>query len=376
LSPFSTEGNHSPLVLIEYPVDGQTFNQPADVTIEARASDHDGNLSKVEFFEGSNKLGEDITHPYTFTWPDVPPGTYTLTARAVDDAGASTTSHPVSITVNEGPGECTASGSITREYWSGVPGNTVAEIPVHTEPTSTNELTIFEGPVNIGTNYGTRIRGYICPPISGGYNFWIASNDHSELWLSTDDNPLNKRRIAYITGATGPREWDKYRSQLSATTISLEAGRRYYIEALHKQGVGTDHVAVGWQLPDGTMERPVPGSRLSPFDVSATRMASDDGENTTAGEKDLYSTMSVFPNPARSGDRELTISGYDGVGIAVATTVEIINMTGDVVFAERLSCGGDGSSYVMRINKHLVPGVYLVRLNTKRSRYLERLLVK
>jgi hypothetical protein len=44
----------------------------------------------------------------------------------------------------------------------------------------------------------------------------------------------------------------------------LEAGKRYAIEALHKEGGGNDNLAVGWQLPDGTQERPIPGNRLAP----------------------------------------------------------------------------------------------------------------
>src|SRR5204863_810997 len=47
--------------------------------------------------------------------------------------------------------------------------------------------------------------------------------------------------------------------------IPLVAGRRYYIEVLHKEGSGGDHLAVGWTLPDGTDERPIPGKRLSPY---------------------------------------------------------------------------------------------------------------
>lgn len=43
-------------------------------------------------------------------------------------------------------------------------------------------------------------------------------------------------------------------------------GSRYYIEALHKEASGGDHLAVGWQLPNGTMERPIPGNRLAKFE--------------------------------------------------------------------------------------------------------------
>ena len=72
--------------------------------------------------------------------------------------------------------------------------------------------------------------------MTGEYTFWISSNDHSELWLSTDDDESNKRMIAALTRATNPGEWNKFPSQKSIS-ITLTQGQRYYIEALHKQGL-------------------------------------------------------------------------------------------------------------------------------------------
>jgi hypothetical protein len=159
---------------------------------------------------------------------------------------------------------CIASGTIGREFWANVTGSTVAKIPVNTLPTSTSQLNIFEGPSQAGDNYGSRIRGYICPPVTGNYIFWIASDDYSELWLSTDDKVVNKVKIASVSGYTSSRAWTKYPSQQSIP-ISLIAGAKYYIEAIHKEGSQGDNLAVGWQLPSGVFERPIPGSRLAPF---------------------------------------------------------------------------------------------------------------
>ncbi len=158
---------------------------------------------------------------------------------------------------------CTASGSITRDYWANITGTTVASIPVNATPTSTSQLTIFEGPSHVANN-GSRIHGYICPPQTGNYIFWIASDNSSELWLSTNDQPSNKIKIASVTGNTRVREWNKFPSQMSAP-ISLTAGVKYYIETLHKENSEGDNLAVGWQMPNGVQERPIPGSRLSPF---------------------------------------------------------------------------------------------------------------
>ena len=53
-----------------------------------------------------------------------------------------------------------------------------------------------------------------------------------------------------------------------STNIYLEAGRRYYVEALHSAGTGDDSFAVGWKLPDGTLEQPIPSFRLNPFGMA------------------------------------------------------------------------------------------------------------
>jgi ELWxxDGT repeat protein len=265
---------------------------------------------------------------------------------------------------------CAGTGTISLETWTGIDGPRVSSIPVNTPPNFTGEQTIFEAPTNVGSNFGSRARGYVCVPATGNYTFWIASDDHGELWLSTDADPANKRRIAHVSGWTSPRQWTKYATQQSAP-VSLVAGQQYYIEALYKEDEGGDNMAVGWQLPDGTLERPIPGSRLSPFgngsSATAARMTS---------EEELYSQISVYPNPARSGDPKLTISGYDNIDRTIETNVRIMNMTGDVVFSETISCGGNCGSYIMDINKQLVPGVYVVNMETDGVRSARRLLVK
>lgn len=94
------EANTPPTVSITSPVGGATFSAPASVTISASASDSDGAVSKVEFFQGATKIGEDTTAPFSFAWSNIAAGSYSLTAKATDGAGAATTSSAVSITVN------------------------------------------------------------------------------------------------------------------------------------------------------------------------------------------------------------------------------------------------------------------------------------
>jgi hypothetical protein len=92
--------NNPPTVGITSPFSGATFIAPANVTVSASASDLDGTIAKVEFFAGSTLIGTDTLAPYSVTWSSVPAGTYSLTAKATDNAGAARTSSAVSITVN------------------------------------------------------------------------------------------------------------------------------------------------------------------------------------------------------------------------------------------------------------------------------------
>jgi len=60
-------------------------------------------VSKVEFFQGAVKLGEDTTNPYSYDWTNVAAGNYVLTAKVTDNLAATTTSSAVNITVNQPP---------------------------------------------------------------------------------------------------------------------------------------------------------------------------------------------------------------------------------------------------------------------------------
>ncbi len=158
-------------------------------------------------------------------------------------------------------------GAVTREVWTGITGDRVSNIPTGSTPTFTDTLASFEAPSNWADNYGTRVRGYITAPVTGNYRFWIASDNASELWLSTSSNPANKQRIARVTGQTNSRQWTKESNQRSAA-ISLVQGRIYYVEALHKEGVGNDNLAVGWAKPGQSTSAPseiIPGTVISSF---------------------------------------------------------------------------------------------------------------
>jgi len=95
--------NVPPAVALTSPVHGAVFTAPASIALAANASDSDGTVSKVEFFNGSTRLSTDTSAPYTYTWNNVAAGTYALTAKATDDDGATTVTSSASITVQQAP---------------------------------------------------------------------------------------------------------------------------------------------------------------------------------------------------------------------------------------------------------------------------------
>ncbi|MDD3180673.1 MAG: Ig-like domain-containing protein [Opitutaceae bacterium] len=97
-----TSPNLPPTVSLTAPADETIYTAPATIALSATAVDADGTIGKVEFFNGTTKLGDATTAPYDFAWSNVPPGHYTLTAKASDNMGASTVSAAHVITVRVG----------------------------------------------------------------------------------------------------------------------------------------------------------------------------------------------------------------------------------------------------------------------------------
>lgn len=247
------------------------------------------------------------------------------------------------------PAAPAGSGTVARERWDNITGTAVSAIPVNTTPASVTQLTSFETPSNAGTNYGQRIRGYVHPQVSGNYYFYIAGDDNCELYLSTDEDPEKKVRIAYITGRgafAGQRQWNKYLSQKSLV-VPLSGGKKYYIEALHKESLYADNLAVGWMVPNGAVIEVIPGSRLSPFlpaPASIVRMGA---------EESITNHIKLYPNPFQ--DKLTILTPYQG-----KLRISLTDNLGRTVYQSAI----DGSQPETTIDlAYLKAGVYVGKVS-------------
>ncbi|UCG47623.1 MAG: hypothetical protein JSU94_19320, partial [Phycisphaerales bacterium] len=162
-------------------------------------------------------------------------------------------------------------GKILREIWRDItPTGTSLDLLKNWwkypgQPDDVNDLTSFSSP-DLGINqYGGRIHGWLHVPSAGEYTFWVAGDDNTELWLSTDEDPGNVELIAEVPGWTSVNQWTKFPEQESEP-ITLTTGK-YYIMALWKEGGGGDHCAVAWQGPPSPERAVIPGAYLSPFEA-------------------------------------------------------------------------------------------------------------
>jgi hypothetical protein len=189
---------------------------------------------------------------------------YTLTVNGVQDTASppNTIATDTTVTVNSFTFK---TGYVLQKKWENVSPNNIAALTGDPRfPDSPDSITLeprWEYPPNggneAGSNYGNQLIGWFIPDKTGNYIFFTCSDDPSDLYLSTDDNPANKKLIAQETNWSNAREWviaragsaDSKRSDLFAgsewptpNVITLQAGRRYYMESLHTEGGGGDNV--------------------------------------------------------------------------------------------------------------------------------------
>jgi CotH kinase protein/HYR domain/Fn3 associated/Domain of unknown function DUF11/PA14 domain/Divergent InlB B-repeat domain len=217
----------------------------------------------------------------------LPIGTTSVVYSAVDNKNnMATCSFNVVVTSSLPP--CTRTkGSVVREVWTGISGNRVNDLTTNSKyqgvPTRKTILTQLSVPYQeMETNYGDRIRGFLYPPTTGNYTFYVYGDDAVSLFLNkTGNSAEGKTVVAFTTTWTNELQINKQASQKSAT-ISLEAGKEYYIEFLHKQSGGGDNEGVLWTLPGTSTPVIIRGQYLAQYENCQTAQADVCGNDNQA----------------------------------------------------------------------------------------------
>ena len=93
----------APVIAITRPANGSIYTAGSNITITVSASESNGTIREVYFFDGAYYLGTSTVSPYTYTWTNVTAGTHSLIVEATDNKGGTLISAPINITVNPAP---------------------------------------------------------------------------------------------------------------------------------------------------------------------------------------------------------------------------------------------------------------------------------
>lgn len=176
-------------------------------------------------------------------------------------------------------------GVVLAELWSNIRGATVAEFTgdprFQSSPNRVVSMFKLETPPEAvagndsWTKLGVRIRGYLYPPLTGDYTFWITSDDSAEFWLSSNASVSGGAKICWNMNFTKPEDWTAEPNQQSKP-VHLQSGQTYYFEILHKELWSPNFLRVAWEYP-GINRTVIGGHFLSPFFTPQTLRSLSEG---------------------------------------------------------------------------------------------------
>src|SRR6478735_414352 len=181
------------------PSDNSNYPRGSGIVIAANASDPDGTITKVEFFNGANKLGGSTANPYEFLWVNPPSGKYSLTAVAIDNQNATTTSTVVPITIT--------SGAILDSMSTGIVFGLFAPdaaldggMTLFPDSTATKG-SYFAMPKGNGTNNSAP------PPAKATFYFQLPMDDNFIVWVRVKSTSPGHRGYFVNAGSTDWTLW-------------------------------------------------------------------------------------------------------------------------------------------------------------------------
>jgi hypothetical protein len=125
--------NTSPTITLTSPLNNSTYSTMNNILLSANASDSDGSITNVDFYNNSTKIGSKSSSPYSLTWTSVSAGNYSIQAKAIDNLGAASSSSIANIIVTNPPASNGCTNYVTNTiYIDRVITNTVTQTVTNT----------------------------------------------------------------------------------------------------------------------------------------------------------------------------------------------------------------------------------------------------
>ncbi len=365
LEVYGTTGtvNTLPGVTITSPTNGTTFTPPACIVINVNSVDNDGSIAKVEFFNGSVKIGEDISSPYSFSWCSVPTGAYNLTAKATDNLGATGVSTLVVVTM--GSGNINPTINITSPVNS-TNFTSPALIIMNATASDTNgsitKVDFYNGSTLLGTDTSTPF-SFIWPNVTAGtYSLTAKATDN--------ENGIGTSLSISITVTDGLDN--------CATIASYVTSGGNYLPGSIVKNTGSKYECKPWPYSGwcnggasayapGTGTKWTDGCTLKGRCSTAARIELA-GDNTTV---DMKNDMILYPTHGLPNKEQiLTLKFSKNPGNML---VYIFNANGTAIVN-----GGSYRDVKATLNvvvPPMIPGLYLVRVKSENTTWINKYII-
>ncbi len=243
----TTIPNVAPTVSLTAPANNATVTQGATVAITANATDSDGSISKVEFYDGTTLLSTSTSAPYSYNWLTSTAGTHTLTAKAYDDQNAVTTSAAVNVTVNASVIVPGTGAGLLGQYFANVSLSGTAVL----QPTEAVNFDWGLASPGAGVpvdNFSVRWSGQVEAPSTGTYQFRTNSDDGVRV---------------YVNNVLVINNWTNHGATLNTSAnITLTAGQKYAIVVEYYDSGYDAVIQLFWKTPIDTTFSVIPATRL------------------------------------------------------------------------------------------------------------------
>jgi len=346
-----TAGNAAPTVSLTAPANNASFSTGATVSLTASASDSDGTVQKLEFFQGTTKLGEDTSAPFAWSWSNVPAGSYILTAKATDNGGATSTSAAVNITVGNANPSVALTSPLNSATFTAPATIALAATASDADGTIT-QVDFYAGSTLLGTDTSS--------PYT--YNWTNVSSGNYILTARATDNGGAVTTSATVTitvnagggnCATVPQYAEN--GGYSAGSIVKNAGAQYECKPWPYSGWCN---GAAWAYAPGTgmywqdawvlKGSCTSAARLAvALDIPASEVVMHDGDG-----------LDIYPNPGNRGVAQVLTLRFQEQLSTVQLQLHAVNGV-NLYHAPSIAVRGQQATVTLPA---LVPGLYLLRV--------------
>jgi hypothetical protein len=338
---FVVSSNVPPVVSILTPLNNATFTAPATISISVTATDADGSIALVEFYNGATKIGENATSPYTYNLANVVEGTYTITAKATDNMGASTISSSIVANVikatNTGTGCTTYLLPASTDYsllsdWNDQSSGTIA--------TNTADALMI------------RHRQW------GNVKLWVAQKTQpidvvagTEYVLTFDfkndaSNPVVGLEAALSSGL----DWNAPRLLQPSVAITGNFGASDYTTGTATfTAVATGKVGVSFLLKFATQ----PNLAVNAY-LKSINLCNNSSSNARVSDQSLIEHVAISPNPS-SGQTSVVLEGFDLESLTEVYLYDLAGMLISHVYSTE-------NNILLNADNQLKSGMYLLKV--------------